>query len=344
MDNITSFKTDLKYFAFRKNFMNIATLFRSVCYLISIWIIIVHGLFLICFYQNRTATWIRQAVGIITLTFTDFLSGVNLLVFLAVQSGNDVNCYVCLVMSASYLSANFMTSLQILSLCSKRLLAIISRFRRPIESKKITVIQYVIMYVITCGLTALPVIWVQWKPSYAPCSLGSIFGDKTSAVCLFMLTIIATPNIMTTLIYIFVLLKLRTKGRNVQPSLSIPPASTARIPVTMEEGNTPVATITSSANEPTTFSIAQNYFKKAMTTIGLILLLNIVAIIPYTILLSLQSLETNSKTYPSYLWIGSAIFLQINNAFSPFVYGLKIEAIRTAFKKTLKRMFCHCKR
>jgi len=77
-------------------------------------------------------------------------------------------------------------------------------------------------------------------------------------------------------------------------------------------------------------------FGKILSRIGLIVLLNNIASLPYCANLVYHIVNAEKDPAPPYVWSACAILLQMNSALSPFVYCFKGNAIARDFKSMFK--------
>lgn len=305
-----------------------------VCYIISCWTMFVNGMLLICIYRNRKVLWMQKTKGISSLIFTDFLSGVNCVIFLSMQLFTSVKVYSCIVVSGSYLSTQVMMSFQILHICLQRLVAVLSKRRCTTESLKSATLRFIVLNFICISCVSIQFIWVQWKAEYTPCNLSTLFGDNMNTVCLYLILVFTIPNTCTTLIYCCVIYLLKSKGR-IFPRTETNVAQDNIGQIRTRDGQ--IGRV-GGANPQ-----FQRYSRKAIITIGCILVLNNIALAPYLILLSLQSRSSDPHRYPSLFWVVSFLFLQTNSALSPFVYAFRVQQLREKFAEMLTEIFC-CKK
>ena len=96
------------------------------------------------------------------------------------------------------------------------------------------------------------------------------------------------------------------------------------------------------ANRRTSMDIKpsrHNRMAKVTTTIGIILLLANISILPYILVLAVQFASPGSKI-PSVFGFVSLFFLLLNSATNPVIYAIRLKPLRTAFVGMYKQCCC----
>lgn len=316
------------------NFFNVPYVVVSyvMCYSIAIWTVTVHSLVLLCFFINRQSTWIHKSKGIICLVVTDLCSGVGFLGLVFVQTHTRIGMFACLLSLGNYMTTQLATNLQVLRLCLQRFVAVLSSTRIHAEGTMATTVQFILIYMFSFGVNAVCLNWIKFKNVYNVCNLEGVVEENMQTVCIFMLMVLSLPTIVCDTVYFIIIFQLRKKSRAVAPVLlDIPTPQPAGSTVGKPDVNV------SSAEQRFRLSsnvAAKKYFNKAVTTIGLVLLLNNMALFPFFMTLTYHVIRPKAVA-PIYVWFGSALVLQLNSALSPFVYCLRVKVIYRAFKNML---------
>ena len=307
-----------------ENFFNTpyVILTYTLCYGIAVWTVVMHSLILVCFVINRRASWMQKTKGILSLVLTDLGSGIGFMFLVFAQTHIKVDLYACTIPLGNYMTTQLATNLQVLRICVQRCIAVLSSTQRQAEGTLLTVVQFIIIYLLSFAVNAICLKWITVKPVYVVCNLQTLVEDNLQAICIFMLIVLSVPTFASTTIYFIIIQVLRRKSRAVAPVLAV----TTHSATGSNDGS---SSDTRPSDQRTT--AVKKYMSKALTTIGLVLLLNNFALFPFFLTL------TYHVFYPGnvasiYIWFGSALALQTNSALSPFVYCLRVKALSKAFK------------
>lgn len=304
-----------------------------LCYLIAIWTICVHSMIVVCFFINRKEAWVQKSKGILCLVLTDLCSGIGFLWLIYVQTRTLVPCLQCILPMGNYMTTQTATNLQVVRLCLNRFFATISTRRRGNDRTFSIISQFVAIYLISFGINSACLFWIKVKEMYIFCNLQLLVDENLQAVCIFMLTVLSVPTMASTSLYFVIILLLRKKNKTVAPEINKARTLPTAEGCVIRRGIDKIPSRHSSAKRG--LIVTPKYMNKALVTIGLVMLLNNTALLPFFATLLYQSLHPN-ETAPIYFWFGSALALQTNSALSPFLYCLRVNVISQAFKNMVK--------
>ena len=198
---------------------NAAPSFIVVSIALSLWIIVANLFVLICFIKHRNSlvksTFTMQ---ILTLSFSDFLVGLSTVPIYVIGLTTAVSYELCVFKFVIFLSAQVVALCHIFGICLTRLFVVCQLTSRTKVSQKTRLIALylVISWIVTLGLMAIPFgLWGKYRQELSICSLNEIFQDNYKVSTVYLVNFYTFPTVLTNVIYIGVLVKIRISSRKI---------------------------------------------------------------------------------------------------------------------------------
>lgn len=140
------------------------------CFCICLWVIILNGLFVLCFWINRHETWFTRSKNILSIITIDFLVGVTILMALISSVKANVSSYWCILSMGLCMASQTATSLNVLRFCIIRFNTIRSSVVNQEPSTKTILLQTFLIWTLSSIISVVPLIF--WSDR---CTWGKLF-------------------------------------------------------------------------------------------------------------------------------------------------------------------------
>ena len=190
-------------------------LFSLTC----LWIILINGLLIVCFWLNRKEAWCSQSKNILSIIIVDMLDGLSTMTWFFVSFKADIDRSVCLTSTALSMATHSAASLNILRVCVTRLRSVRSTSVTHEQSTSKVIIQTILIWLVASALVLVPLgFWTVKQPVLKGCRWTTMFSSNEAYVNTYMLFMIALPTVGTTVFYGLLVRKLRKLTNLVQPT------------------------------------------------------------------------------------------------------------------------------
>ena len=177
--------------------------------IICIWIIVLNGLLILCFWINKHEGWISHSKNILSIIIIDLLVGLTTLMSFLTSMTININRYECLVSMGSCLASQTATSLNVLRFCVTRFYAISKNSLKRESPTSIVVAQTLVIWIVSVAIIIIPLtLWSGTDLVLRHCSWTYLFPTHKYLVNMYILNLLTIPTLSTTLLYGAMSLKL----------------------------------------------------------------------------------------------------------------------------------------
>ena len=186
--------------------------------IVCLWIIVLNGLLILCFWMNKSESWFAHSKNILSIIIIDLLVGFTYLMTFLNSMRIDINRYECLVSMGSCLASQMATSLNVLRFCVMRFYAI-SKSSLKLESTTSTVVaQTLSIWIVSVAITIVPLaLWSEKESVLKRCAWDYLFPNHQYEVDIYIFNLLTIPTVTTTVLYGILSLKLRKIRNFVHP-------------------------------------------------------------------------------------------------------------------------------
>ena len=206
-NNLTNLTAD----AVQKMTLSVGIITLSGLFCITcLWIILINGFLIVCFWLNRGEPWCSQSKNILSIIIIDILDGLSTLVwfFISFIAGIDRN--VCLTSVGLSMASHSAAALNILRVCVTRLPYIRITPQRNEQPTSRVILQTVSIWLVASVLVLVPLeFWTVKQPVLDGCRWTSMFSTNEAYVNRYMLFVITLPTLGTSVLYGMLVRKLR---------------------------------------------------------------------------------------------------------------------------------------
>ena len=295
-----------------------------IAFLLTFMTILFNGSLLFCILKNKKKQWVRNARQITYLILSDFIIGVLLLPRIFVRP-TEVHFSTCAPLSYIFITTKTVSFYHIMAVCIHRVRMAI-QIHVPFNTDKYNYGRESLIIWIGVMLALIPLytIWGKHEEIIHKCTFDYIFGSMEKGAKIYLLILYVIPWIITNVLYMWFLFKVRRSLKRVHVAQTDSDVSTqadTRFRCKFMNNHTCVIDLQTGAcvvepskqMDSSTSQTAQAN-KKILRTVGFLLLtFNVSIVVSMAIILGLL-LET-----PVPLIIYT--FTLINNICNPFIYA-----------------------
>ena len=187
-------------------------------FLICLWIIIINGLLIACFWINRGESWCSQSKNILSIIIIDFLDGLSTLLWFLVSFKTEIARSICMTSVGFSLASHSAASLNILRVCVTRLRYITRTPQKHDQPTSKVILQTILIWLIASVLVMVPLVfWTGKQTVLNGCHWKTMFSTHEASFNTYMVFMLAVPTVITTVLYAMLVRKLRRLKNLVQP-------------------------------------------------------------------------------------------------------------------------------
>ena len=187
-------------------------------FIICLWIIVLNGLLILCFWMNKSENWFAHSKNILSIIIIDLLVGFTTLMTFLNSMRIDINRYECLVSMGSCLASQTATSLNVLRFCVTRYYAISKTSVNRESTTSKVVAETLIIWIVSVAITIVPLaLWSEKELVLKRCAWGYLFPRYQYEVDIYIFNLLTIPTVTTTVLYGILSLKLRKIRNFVHP-------------------------------------------------------------------------------------------------------------------------------
>ena len=173
-------------------------------------------------HQNIITNESNFAFQVLTLIINDIIAGISTIPLFVTPFEAQEKFELCAVRVVVFLSTQIVVLYHILGICVYRLVIVFQATRplRTTNQRKLLIIYQFITWVVTLIIFTLPFfIWTdKYRRTLNICSLNELFQNSYKVVIIYYISFYIPPFILTNVVYVAMILKLRYTARSVIPS------------------------------------------------------------------------------------------------------------------------------
>ena len=189
------------------------------CFCICLWVIILNGLFVLCFWINRHKTWFTRSKNILSIIIIDFLVGVTILMALISSAKTNVSSHECILSMCLCVASQTATLFNVLRFCIIRFYTIRSSVVKQEPSTKTVLLQTLLIWTLSSIIIVGPLIFWSDLPSVIDrCTWDKLFTTNGRKVDLYILHVLTLPALAMSVLYGVMTLHLKRVKRLIHPN------------------------------------------------------------------------------------------------------------------------------
>ena len=302
---------------------------------IHIYLTLFNALLLYIGLANRTKSWAKKANRVFYLILTDFITGFMGVMFIPVVLATKLdiiqNQYgFCIWYTFAFISCQTATYYHMLAVCIHRYRIARSVYVSTIDEGYKHGLESFCIWMAVMAAASFPV-YATWerKHYFTSCRVDSVFEYLESPVLLYVLVLYCLPVILTNIIYVAMLCRMKSDMANIQSNNH---AIRFENNTALIAAKSPVAPVPFILNQPTNGLCLKGHRDKATRVIGYILIvLNISIVSPVT---AFSMILAGHTSVPPAI----QVLTYFNNISSPFIYSLTIDPFREELEVLFHRL------